>query len=149
MEARTVRPVDDKFVNDHEKDSDTMEESDMSSKSGSFLHRVKIECERCRTNPHNIQHKTATNTLNNGNVCAFGIKRICVHVKELSGKITFHQKYRKGSHNETYVWHIWKIDSRKINWDFWSVQNQLVKFTMATIISGQWWRSHWSLACKS
>ena len=40
MEARTGRPVDDKFVNDDGKDSDTVAESDMSLKSRSFLHRV-------------------------------------------------------------------------------------------------------------
>ena len=31
---------------------------------------------------------------------------------------------------------------------FESVSNQLGKFSMETVISGQWWRSHQSLACK-
>ena len=30
---------------------------------------------------------------------------------------------RKGSHNETDVWHIWKVDSRTIRWDLWSENN--------------------------
>ena len=46
------------------------------------------------------------------------------------------------------VWHIWKVDSGTIRWDFWSVSNQLWKLSMETMISGQWWRSHQSLACK-
>ena len=38
--ARTVRPVDDKFVIDDDMDFDTATESDLSLKSRSFLHRV-------------------------------------------------------------------------------------------------------------
>ena len=41
-----------------------------------------------------------------------------------------------------------KFDSRTIRWDFWSVSNHLGKFSMETVVSGQWWRSHQSLACK-
>ena len=75
MEVRTGRLVyeqppglftehTDKFiVDDDEMDSDTVAESDMSLKSRSFLHRVLIECERCKTNPPKMQHTTATNIL--------------------------------------------------------------------------------------
>ena len=38
--ARTVRPVDDKFVIDDDMDSDTVTESNLSLKSRSFLNRV-------------------------------------------------------------------------------------------------------------
>ena len=38
--ARTGRPVDDKFVIDDDMDIDTATESDLSLKSRSFLHRV-------------------------------------------------------------------------------------------------------------
>ena len=75
VEVRTGGPVyeqpsglftqhTDRFiVDDDEMDSDTVAESDMSLKSRSFLHRVLIECERCKTNPQKMHHKTATNIL--------------------------------------------------------------------------------------
>ena len=47
---------------------------------------------------------------------------------------TFYQKYRKGSHNETDVWDIWKTDSRTIRWDLWSEYNWLGWFFMETFI---------------
>ena len=34
-----------------------------------------------------------------------------------------------------------------IRWDFWSVSNQLGKFSMETIVPCQWCRSHQSLVC--
>ena len=40
------------------------------------------------------------------------------------------------------------VDIGTISWDFWSVSNQLGKFSKETVISGQWWRSHQPLACK-
>ena len=80
------------------------------------------------------------------NVDVFNIGSICIHRKELLRKFTFHQKYREQSHDEIDVRHIWKVDSGTIRWDFWSVTNQLGKFSMERIISGQWWRSHQSLA---
>ena len=43
-----------------------------------------------------------------------------MHGKELLGNFTCHQKYRKGSHNETDVRHIWKVESnnqiRSLEW---------------------------------
>ena len=68
--------------------------------------------------------------------------------KGILRKFTLQQTYWEESHNETDVWHIWKVDSRTIRWDFWSVSNQLGKFSVETVISGQWWRRHQSLACK-
>ena len=41
-----------------------------------------------------------------------------------------------------------KVDNRTIRWDLWSVSNQLGRFSTETIIFGQCWRSHQSLACK-
>ena len=61
---------------------------------------------------------------------------------------TFHQKYRARSHYKEDVRHFWKVDSRTIRWHFWCVSNQLARFSMETMIFGQWWRSHQSLACK-
>ena len=57
------------------------------------------------------------------NVYVFDIGSICIRGKELPGKFTFHQKYRR-SHCKTEVWPIWKVDSRTevygvntINWE--------------------------------
>ena len=61
-------------------------------------------------------------------------------------EILHSKKFRKISHNETDVRHIWKVDKRTIRWDFWSVSNHLGRFSIKTIIFGQWWRSHQSLA---
>ena len=52
------------------------------------------------------------------NVYVFDISSMCFHGKELLRKCTLHQKYRKQSHNETDVWHVWKVDSRTIRWDY-------------------------------
>ena len=82
------------------------------------------------------------------NVYVFDITSICIHVKELLSKFTFHQKYRKGSHCKPDVRDVWIVDIGTIGWGFWSVSNQLGKFSMKTVFSGQWWRSHRSLACK-
>ena len=62
---------------------------------------------------------------------------ICIPVKDTEER----------SHLKTDVRHIWKVD-RTIRWDFWSVSYQMGRFSMETIIFGQWWRSHQSLAYK-
>ena len=63
---------------------------------------------------------------NLGSVYVVNIGSICIHGKELQRTFAFHQKYMEQSHSEH--------------------SNQLGKFSMETIISGQWWRSHQSLA---
>ena len=52
------------------------------------------------------------------------------------------EKDREQSHDETDVWHIWKVDSRTIRWDLWSESNELGRFFMETTIFGQWCLSH-------
>ena len=107
------------------------------------------DCERCWIPfSQKIQCKTLTNVLWFGNVYVFDIGSICVHGKELLRQFAFHQKYRGKSHFKADVRNIWTVDIGTIGWDFWSVSNQLGKFSMETVISGQWWRSHQSLACK-
>ena len=81
------------------------------------------------------------------NVHVFGSGSICIHGNESRRQCTFHQKYRGKSHFKENVRDIWTVDSRTIRRDFRSVSNQLGKFSMETVISGQWWRSHQSLAC--
>ena len=67
MKARTVRPVDDKFVNDHDEDADTMEESDMSLTSRSFFAQMQTNPQRCNT-------RQQPTFFNMENVCVFDIK---------------------------------------------------------------------------
>ena len=64
----------------------------------------------------NARHRQTFFNLVNVNV--FNIWSICIHWKELLRQFAFHQKYRERSHNETDVWHIWKVDSRTIRWVF-------------------------------
>ena len=59
-------------------------------------------------------------------VYAFDTGNICVHGR----RFAFRQKYRKRSHFEADVRHMWKVDIGTIRWDFWSVSNQLGKFSM-------------------
>ena len=62
-----------------------------------------IKCERGRTNPQKMQHKTATNILYYGVFFyVFDITSICIHGAELLGQFAVHQKYRR-SHTETDV----------------------------------------------
>ena len=69
MEVRTGRPVlftqhTDRFiVENHDMDSDTEAESEMSLKSRSFLRRVNDHCEKCWTVLQKMQCKTSTNVL--------------------------------------------------------------------------------------
>ena len=111
-----VKPVDDKFVIDYDMDSDTFTESNLSLKSRSFLNRVN---DRLRKR---LDHYS----------------KDAIHGKELLKQFTFHQKHRERSHFKTDVWRIWKVDNRTFRWDFWSVSNQLGRFSMETIIFGQW-----------
>ena len=57
--------------------------------------------------------------------------------KHYSDNLQSSKKNRKRSHFETDVWHIWKVDSQTIRWDFWSVSNQLGKFCMETVINDE------------
>ena len=114
----------------------------------SYGHSCKgrmIDCQIYWTIIQKMQCKTSTN-VSVVNVYVFDSGSICIHVKGLLRQFAL-QKDREQSHVQTDVGHIWEVDSRTIRWDFWSVSNQLGRF-MITIIFGQWWRSHQSLACK-
>ena len=141
--ARTERPESgqpftqhkDKFVIDHDDmDSDTATESNLSLKSRSFLHRVNDRVRKILDHSSKDAMQNIDKLSNLGNVYVFNIGSICIHGNELLGKFTVHQKYREQSHFGTDVWHIWKVDSRTIRWDFWSDSNQLGRFFMETII---------------
>ena len=114
MEVRTGRLVNDQppglfaehtdrfIVDDDDMGSNTVEESGMSWKSSSFLHR--LNCERFWTNLQKMQHKTAANILFN------------VVLRQFA----FHQRHREQSHIATDVRHIWEIDNRTIRRDLWN-----------------------------
>ena len=92
--ARMERPVDDKSVIDHDVDSDTVTESNLSLKSRSFLRRVN---DRVR-NILDHSSKDAMQDIDKRslicmNVSVFNIESICIHGKELLRKSTFHQTY--------------------------------------------------------
>ena len=142
--ARTVRPVvgqqstldTDKVVIDNDDmDSDTATESNLSLKSRSLLHRVNDRLRKI------LDHSSKDAVQDSGKhsvvwwMFVFDIiTSICIHGKQLLRKFAFQQKYRKRSHNETDVWHIWKVDCRTIRWDIWSVSIKLWRFFMETMI---------------
>ena len=113
MDVRTGGPVvcaqhTDRFiVDDDDIDFDTVTESDLSSKSRSFLHRVndgvRKMLDQSSKDANTRQQQTFFNMVN---VYVFNIGSICIHGKGILRQFTFHQKNRKGSHNETDVLHI-------------------------------------------
>ena len=105
----TGRPVDDKFVIDADVGSDTATESNLSLRSRSVLNRVNDRLRKML----DARHSQTFHDLEN--VYVFDIGSICIHGKELLRQFTFHQKYKKGSHNETEMFDIFsKVDSRTI-----------------------------------
>ena len=69
--------------------------------------------------------------------------------KNYSDNLLSNKKYIGIFQCKADVRDIWTVDiGTLIRMRFWSVSNQLGKFTMETLISGQWWTSHQSLACK-
>ena len=127
MEARTGRDANeqppglfvehtDRFViDDDDMDSDTVAESDLSSMSRSFLHRVNDRVRKIRDG----SSKDATPDINKHswqmeNFHVFYIASSCIHGEGLPRNFTFHQKYREQSHFETDLRHIWRVDSRTI-----------------------------------
>ena len=136
MEVRTGRPVNeqppglfaqhtDRFiVDDDDMDTNTVAESDLSLKSRLFLHRVN---DRVRKMLDQFS-KDATQDSNKhslmwGMFMSSTLQASFFMGKGILRKFTVHQKYRKQSHNETDVWHIWKVDGRTIRWDLWSYSN--------------------------
>ena len=98
----------DKFViEDDDMDSNTATESDLSLKSPSFFYRVNDRVRKMldqSSKKCNARHRQTV--FNMENVYVFYIASICVHGNELLRKITFHQEYKKGSHDETDLRHI-------------------------------------------
>ena len=88
-------------------DSDTVAESDMSLKPKSFLHRVKDRVRKMLDQ----SSKDATQDNNKHSLIWRMFMSSTLEASVFMGKIyleifTFHQKYRKGSHDETDVRHI-------------------------------------------
>ena len=147
--ATTVRPVDDKFVIDAVMDSDTVTEPNLSLKSRSILNRVNDRLRKILDqSSKDAMQDSDKHSLIWRMFMSSNIGSICIHGKALLRKFTIHQKYRERSHFKAYVRHIWIVDNRTLRWYFWSVSNQLGRLSMETIVFGQWWRSHQSVACK-
>ena len=105
LEARTGRPVGgqlrtqhtDKFViDDDDMDSDTITESNLSSKSRSFLQRVNDRLRKILDqSSKDAMQDIDKMFFNLVNVHVFNIGSICIHGKELLRKFTFHQKIQE------------------------------------------------------
>ena len=136
MEVRTGRLVNaqphglftqhtDRFIVDYDDmELDTVAESDMSLKSRSFLHSVKNRVRKVMDQ----SSKDATQDNNKHSVIwgMFMSSTLQASVfmwKNYLENLHSNKKYRKRSHNETDVRHIWKVDRRTIRWDPWSEYN--------------------------
>ena len=155
--ARTGRPVGgqqftqeiDKFViKDDDMDSDTATESNISLKSQSFLRRVNDRVRKI------LDHSStdATQDIDKRSLIWWMFMTSTLEASVFMGKnYSEHIHSVKNKENDLTLKQMFdiseKVDSRTIRWDFWSVSNQLGRFSMETIF-GQWWRSHQSLACK-
>ena len=95
-----------------------------------------------------IQCKTLTNVLWFGECLCLQHWKHLYSWERITQTIHIPSTIQEKSHFEANVRDIWTVDIATIGWDFWSVTNQLGRLFMEIIISGQWWRSHQSLACK-
>ena len=84
--------TDKLVIDDDDTDSDTAIESDLSSKSMSFLHRVNDRLRRIldQSSKYSMQDTDKHSLI--ANVHVFHIGCICIHVKGLLRKFTLHQK---------------------------------------------------------
>ena len=97
----------DRFiVDDDDVDSDTVAESEMSSKIQIILAQSEwSSAEEAKPILKRWNKKQPQTFCDIGNVHVFCIASICIHGEELVRQLAFHQKYKR-SHNETDVRHI-------------------------------------------
>ena len=96
-----------------------------------------------RTNPapaQNQSSKDATQDINKHSLMWWMFMSSTLQTSAFMGKncseiLHYMKRTWKDSHNETDAQHIWKVDSRTIRWDLWSVSNQRGKFSMKNILS--------------
>ena len=117
----------DRFiVDDDDMDSNTVADSDMSLKSRSFLHRVYDRVRKIQDQ----SSKDATQDSNKHSLIWVNVyfmsstlqASVCMGKNYLENLRSI-DNYRRKSHDETDVWHIWKVDSRTTRWDLWSEYN--------------------------
>ena len=145
----TGRPVSNKMVIDIDMDSDTTAESDLSLKSRSFLNTVNDRLRKML----NHSPEDAMQDIDKLSMIWWMCMSSTVEASVFMGKNysdNLHSIKNSGKHLFLkQMFEIFeKVDIGTIRWDFWSVSNQLGKFSMETVVSGQWWRSHQSHACK-
>ena len=96
-----------------------------------------------RTNPapaQNQSSKDATQDINKHFLMWWMFMSSTLQTSAFMGKncseiLHYMKRTWKDSHNETDAQHIWKIDSRTIRWDLWSVSHQPGKCFMKNILS--------------
>ena len=143
------RPVSNKFVIDDDMDSDTGAQSDPSLGSRSFLNRVNDRLRKMLDrSPEESMQDIDNISLIWWMFMSPTVEASVFKGKTYSNNLHSSKKYMGKSHFQEDVRDIWTVDIGTIRWDFWSVSNHLGKFSVETVISGQWWRSHQSLACK-
>ena len=144
----TGRPVDDKFVIDDDMDSNTATESNLSPRSRSFLNRVNDRLRKMLDHSSEDAMQDIDKRSMSWRMFMSSTLEASVFMGKNYSDNLVHEKIQEKSDFKADVRNIWKVEIRTIRWDFRSVSNQLGKFSMETVICGQWWRSHQSLACK-
>ena len=145
----TGRPVSNKLVIDIDMDSDTAAESDLSPKSSSFLNRVNHRLRKMLDrSPEDSMQDIDKRFMIWWMFMSSTVEASVFMGKNYSDNLHSIKKSENLTLKQMFEI-IWTVDIGTIRWDFWSVSNQLGKFSMETVLSGQWWTSHHqSLSCK-
>ena len=145
----TGKLVSNKLVIDIDMDSDTTAESDLSLKSSSFLNRANDRLRKMLNRyPEDSMQDINKRSLIRWMFMSSTLEASVFMGENFSDNLHSIKKYIGKSLFKEDVRDIWTVDIGTIEGDFWSVSNQLGRFSMEAIIFGQWWRSHQSLACK-
>ena len=147
QQTSTGRPVYDMFVIDDDMDFDTATESNLSQRSRSFL---KIVNDRMRKMLDRSPEDAMQDIDKRSMIwwtCLRHWKHLCSW-ERLLRQFAFHQKYRDNLTLKQMFEISEKLMLEQSDEIFGVSQISWENFSKETIISGQWWRSPQSLACK-
>ena len=137
LRARTGRPVDDEFVIDDDMDSDTVTESNLSLRSRSFLNRVNDRLRKILGH----SSKDAMQDIDKRSMIWRMFMSSTLEASVFMGKNYSYNLHSIKNREDLTLKQMFDISEKLIveqaDEIFWSVSNQLGKFSMETIISGQ------------
>ena len=144
----TVQKADKFVIDDDDMDSDTARESNLSLRSRSFLHRVNDRLRKKMDHPS----KDATKDSDKRSLIRWTFMSSTLEAFVFMGKDHSENLHSiKNTGKDLTLKLMFDISKKLIleqSDEIFGVSNQLGKISIKTVISGQWWRSHQSLACK-